>query len=355
MTPTTLTERPRITFPTVEDRTATQPAEHRGLARDQVRLLVAGSTVEHARFRELPSHLKPGDVVVINTSATRAGEIDATTDERPIVVHVSTALDDGDWVVELRSSPDAATSVLDAQAGSAVHLAGGVDLTLLRPYPHEGSSPTGRGNRLWRARVSRGTDLGRHLERHGRPIQYGYLERPFPLSDYQTVFSQHPGSAEMPSAGRPFTHEVITCLIARGVQVAPITLHTGLSSQEAGEAPQPEWFEVPSSTADLVNSARAGGGRVVAVGTTVTRALESSVDDDGQVRASSGWTSRVVTPANPPQVVNGLITGWHDPMASHLLLIEAVAGVDLAQRAYDAATAGGYLWHEFGDSALLLP
>ncbi len=128
-----------------------------------------------------------------------------------------------------------------------------------------------------------------------------------------------------------------------------------MSSQEAGEAPQPEWFEVSPTVARLVNATRAEGGRVIAVGTTVTRALESAAADDGTVLPRSGWTSRVVSRDDPPRVVTGLITGWHDPEASHLLLVEAVAGEGLSQRAYDEASRGGYLWHEFGDSALLLP
>ncbi len=158
----------------------------------------------------------------------------------------------------------------------------------------------------------------------------------------------------MPSAGRPFTDALVTRLVARGVGVVPITLHTGFSSQEAGEAPQPEWYDVPEATARLVTSTAAAGGRVVAVGTTVTRALESAADADGRVTARRGWTERVVTPADPPRVVDGLVTGWHDPGASHLLLVEAVAGPELTQAAYDAASAERYLWHEFGDAALLL-
>ena len=164
-----------------------------------------------------------------------------------------------------------------------------------------------------------------------------------------------PGSAEMPSAGRPFTATLITRLVARGVSVAPMTLHTGVSSQEAGEAPQPERFEVGAHTARLANAARESGHRVVAVGTTVTRALESAVDADGRVVARSGWTERVVTPRQPPLVVTGLVTGWHDPQASHLLLVEAVAGAALTQRAYDEAVRERYWWHEFGDAGLFLP
>jgi S-adenosylmethionine:tRNA ribosyltransferase-isomerase len=158
----------------------------------------------------------------------------------------------------------------------------------------------------------------------------------------------------MPSAGRPFTARLVTRLVTRGIRIAPITLHTGVSSQEAGEGPQPEWFDVPASTAALVNSTRAEGGRVVAVGTTATRALESTTSR-GVAIARRGWTERVISPADPPQLVDGLITGWHDPEASHLLLVEAVAGVELTQAAYDAAVREGYRWHEFGDSALLLP
>jgi len=348
-----LEERSSIHFDPAADATAPAPAETRGLSREDVRLLVATPAgVTHARFRDLPDHLRAGDLVVVNDSATMPGELDAVGAAGPVVVHLATPLDDGTWVVELRTAPVAARAVLDAEIG-ARFASGAVEMTLLESYPPTGSSPTGRGNRLWRAAV-RGP-LEDHLRAHGRPIGYGYLARRYPLSAYQTVFATRPGSAEMPSAGRPFTHRLVTRLVSQGVAIAPITLHTGLSSQEAGEAPQPERFSVPAATAALVNAVRAGGGRVVAVGTTVTRALESAVTHDGTVVARSGWTERVVTPAEPARVVTGLVTGWHDPHASHLLLVEAVAGHDLTQQAYEAAVSEHYLWHEFGDSALLLP
>jgi S-adenosylmethionine:tRNA ribosyltransferase-isomerase len=327
------------------------------MARDEVRLLVARDDgVVHARFRDLPTFLTPGDLVVVNNSATLAAECDAVLRGRgPVVVHAATRLDDGTWVLELRESPDAARALLDAAVGDEVELLGACTLTLLEPYPREASSPTGHGNRLWRAAVSGRVPLERHLVRHGRPIAYGYLDHAYPLPDYQTVFATRPGSAEMPSAARPFTTDLVTALIARGVGVAAVTLHTGVSSQEAGEAPQPEWFEVSPVVARLVNATLAEGGRVVAVGTTVTRALESAAGPDGLVARASGWTTRVVSRDDPPRVVTGLVTGWHDPQASHLLLVESVAGPHLTQRAYAAAEASGYLWHEFGDSALLLP
>ena len=330
---------------------APRPAEARGLARDEVRLLVATPDgLSHGRFRDLPEHLRAGDVLVVNTSATVAAEVDADLDGSPVVLHVAHRLDDGDRVVELRTAPDASRYLLDARAGDAVRV-GDVRLVLRGPWPGQASSPTGNGNRLWRASV-RG-DLDRQLDWNGRPIAYGYLDQRYPLADYQTVFGTRPGSAEMASAGRPFTHELVTRLVTAGVQLAPVTLHTGVSSQEAGEAPGPEWFEVTPTSARTINQARADGGRVVAVGTTATRAVESTVRGSSVV-AGRGWTDRVVTPAAPPRVIDGLVTGWHDPMASHLLLVEAVAGARLTQAAYDAAVAEGYLWHEFGDSALLL-
>lgn len=347
---TLLTETPTITFAASDF--APRPAEARGLARDDVRLLVGTPHgIDHVRFRDLPDHLRAGDVLVVNDSATVPGEVDATLEGAAVVLHVAARLDEDERVVEVRSAPDAARAVLDAGPGDVVQ-AGDVCLTLLAPWPTgAASSPTGRGNRLWRARVA--GPLDGLLARRGRPIAYGYLDGRYPLAAYQTVFGRRPGSAEMASAGRPFTEALVTRLVGSGVLFAPVTLHTGVSSQEAGEAPGPEWFEVSPTTARLVEAARAGGGRVIAVGTTATRAIESAVVD-GAVTASRGWTSRVVTPGDPPRVVDGLVTGWHDPQASHLFLVEAVAGRALTQAAYDAAVARGYLWHEFGDSALLL-
>ncbi len=363
-----LAEHPTTYFPEPVDATAPGPPESRGVQRDQVRLLVARPDgVRHRVFRDVPDELEPGDLVVVNNSATVAAEIDATLVSGPprltsstggvrdVVLHAASRLGEETWVVELRTAPHAARAVLDARAGDVVAMGVGpaLRIALLAGYPADGSSPTGTGNRLWRARVV--GDLRRHLDRYGRPVAYGYLDRRYPLTTYQSVFSTVPGSAEMPSAGRPFTDALLTRLAAKGVGVAPITLHTGLSSQEAGEAPQPEWYDVSDPTARLVAHTLRQGGRVVAVGTTVTRALESAYDATGLAAGASGWTDRVVTPAQPPRVVTGLITGWHDPQASHLLLVEAVAGSELTQRAYDAAVAEGYRWHEFGDSALLLP
>lgn len=341
-----------VRFSVPEGSDATRPPERRGLPRDEVRLLVVSPNgVRHQRFRDLPEMLGPGDLVVVNTSATVPAAVDATTRDgsvRPL--HVSTSLDDGDWVVELRAAdnggPDRAT--VD---GQELKLPGGVLLRLGAGYPDEAEPAP----RLRRATPIPAVGRITYLQRHGRPIRYGYVDDAYPIEDYQTVYASVPGSAEMASAGRPFTRRLLVELVARGVTVAPVVLHAGVSSPEAHEPPSDEWFEVPPDTARLVCSARRAGRRVVAVGTTVTRALESATSPYGCVHATSGWTHLVLGPDRPARVVNGLITGLHAPEASHLLLLEAVAGRELVSSAYDAAVQEHYLWHEFGDSTLFLP
>ena len=315
-----------------------------------MRLLVASrSGVEHTRFDRLGDYLAPGDLLVVNTSATLAAAIDGMrADGRPVTVHFATALDDGTWVVEIRPRTNATGPVADTYGGDVIDLPDGVRLHV------DSAHPTGQ-TRLWRSRIGVEGPIAAYLARHGRPIRYGYVPRVYPLAQYQTVFAQEPGSAEMPSAGRPFTAKLVVRLITRGVLIAPITLHTGVSSQDPGEPPQPERLRVPAATARLVNLTHASGSRVVAVGTTVTRALESAANPGGTVRERTGWTDLVLGPDHPARVVDALITGWHAPGASHLELLRAVAGTRLVQHAYDAAVAAGYLWHEFGDSCLLLP
>jgi len=342
--------------------------------RDGVRLLVATADgIRHARFCQFGEFLAEGDLVVVNASATLAAAVDGERAGVPVGVHFSAELDDGAWVVEVRPAGMSTGPVAGLRPGEVIGLADGVALVL------DGPRPAGQ-DRLWRAEPRAGQPregqprggqpreallravqsrieggAAAYLARHGRPIRYAYVPRQWPLAEYQTVFGREPGSAEMPSAGRPFTAEVVIDLVTRGVALAPIVLHTGVSSQEPGEPPQPERFRVPESTARLVNATRAAGGRVVAVGTTVTRALESAAEPDGTVRARSGWTDLVLGPERPARVVNGLVTGWHAPGASHLALLTAVAGSELVGRAYAEALRQGYRWHEFGDSCLLLP
>ncbi|MFH9888062.1 S-adenosylmethionine:tRNA ribosyltransferase-isomerase [Streptomyces luteogriseus] len=339
-----------------QELSARVPVEQRGpgLERDAVRMLVSrGAEVAHHTFRELPLLLRAGDLLVVNTSATLAAAVDGWTGHARVVVHFSTRGDDGRWAVELREPDGRGTTRARAggPAGRDVRLPGGVGLVLEEPL-------SGRGERLWWARVS-GPGVPGLLREHGRPIRYAYTERDQPLSAYQTVFAlpsaDGTGSAEMPSAARPFTARLVTELVSRGVRFAPVTLHTGVASAEAHEPPYPERFEVPEASARLIEATRAGGGRVVAVGTTAVRAVESAVGADGAVRACAGWTDLVVTPEHGVRVVDGLLTGLHEPQASHLLMLEAIAGRVAVERGYEAALQGRYLWHEFGDVHLVLP
>ena len=324
---------------------AREPAEARGLRRDDVRLLVAEDStgrIAHRRFRDLPDLLEPGDVLVVNTSGTLAAAIPGRRpDGATVEVHLSTRLPGGLWIVEPRRT--------ESHGGDVVELPRGGRVELLAPYPVEG------GRRLWVATLQTPAPLVPYLEANGKPIRYDYVPRDWPLEVYQTVFVTEPGSAEMPSAARPFTVEVVTALVARGVVFAPVLLHTGVSSLEDHEPPFAEAYRVPASTARLVNQARAAGGRVIAVGTTAVRALETVTDDRGTVHPGEGWTELVVTPERGVRAVDGLITGWHEPKASHLLMLEAIAGRELLERSYAAALDAGYLWHEFGDSHLILP
>jgi S-adenosylmethionine:tRNA ribosyltransferase-isomerase len=327
---------------------AHEPPEARGLARDDVRLLVASRSEEsiaHARFSELPAVLAPGDLLVVNTSATLAAAVPARrADGSPAELRFSTPdpTTPGRWVVELRSADG--TRPVAARPYELLRLPGGAAAEVEAPYAD--------GERLWIARIDGVPEL---LARHGHPIRYGYVPAEWPLEAYQTAFALEPGSAEMPSAGRPFTPELVTRLVAGGVHVAPVTLHCGVSSPERHEPPYPERYAVPEATARLVNAVRWWGGRIIAVGTTVVRALETVAAPDGSVIAGAGWTGLTIGPERDLRVIDGLITGWHEPEASHLALLEAVAGPGLLARSYAEALEHGYLWHEFGDSHLVLP
>jgi S-adenosylmethionine:tRNA-ribosyltransferase-isomerase (queuine synthetase) len=324
---------------------AHDPPEARGIARDGVRMLVsrgASGEISHHAFRDLPGLLLPGDLLVVNNTATLPAQV--RVPGSGLAVHFSTPLPDGAWLVELREIKGK-ISIQNGRGypGQAICLPSGAVLTL--EYK--------AGSRLWRARLS--VAVLPYLLGHGVPIRYSYVRRDWPLSAYQTVFARLPGSAEMPSASRPFTGPVVAELASRGVLIAPITLHTGVSSLEADEDPYPEPYDVPPVTAQLVNQVRANGGRVIAAGTTVVRALETAAGRDGRVAPSAGWTSHVVTPRTGVAAVDGLLTGLHEPRSSHLRMLAAFAGEELLSRCYEAAAGLGYLWHEFGDVHLLLP
>jgi len=342
-----------VAFDLPRDHEATEPAEIRGTGRDDVRLMVAGGaggTITHRRFSDIVEVLAPGDLVVVNTSGTIPAALDAErSDGTRLRFHLSTRLPGRRWLAELRI-PDGVGSrpFPDGRVGEVLSLPDGARARLIDAW-----APA--DHRLWVATIDVEMPLAAYLAAHGAPIRYGHVSQAWPLAAYRTVYAGEDGSAEMPSAGRAFTPELITALVAKGVGVAPVVLHTGVSSPEAHEAPAPEWFRMPAATSRWVDATRQAGGAVVAVGTSVVRALETQADLDGRVHAGEGWTELVIGPERGVRVVDGLLTGWHEPQASHLRLLEAVAGRSFLRRCYREALDHGYLWHEFGDLCLLLP
>jgi S-adenosylmethionine:tRNA ribosyltransferase-isomerase len=330
--------------PPPELREAERPPEERGLRRDHVLMLVAdpaAGSLHHGHFDELPELLGPGDVLVVNTSRTLPAALPArAADGTRVLLHLSTPApgeQPGRWIVELRTNDGRRRG---GHAGQRLQLPAGAEAELLAGH---------LGSRLWVADLRLGgRDLLDYLEAHGRPIRYWHAAGGWPLEAYQNVYANEPGSAEMPSAGRAFTPELITGLVAAGIDVAPLVLHTGVSSLETGETPHPEWYRVPRFTAKRIELARSLGGRAIAVGTTVVRALESAS------RRSAGWTDLVIEPDTPITALDGLLTGFHDADSSHLAMLEAIAGRDLLERSYEEAARAGYLRHEFGDLHLIL-
>ncbi len=331
---------PEFTLP--PELEAHEPPEARGLARDAVRLLVTHrdtGRIIHRRFTDLPDVLRPGDLLVVNDSATLPAALTAHRgDGAAVALHLSTGLTASLWIVEPRQTRVDSGEVLTLPAGGIARL--------LALYP--GSQ------RLWLAQLQLPEPPLAYLMRVGRPITYPYVRGEWPLAMYQTAYAREPGSAEMPSAGRAFTREVLARAAARGIGLARITLHTSVASLERDEPPIEEWYRVPPETVAAIDSARHAGGRVIAVGTTVIRALESAADPRGRVVPSQGWTDLVITPSREIRTVDGLLTGFHEPRASHLAMLAAFAGRAHLEDAYRAALEARYLWHEFGDLHLIL-
>jgi S-adenosylmethionine:tRNA ribosyltransferase-isomerase len=320
---------------------ATAPPERRGIERDAVPMLVTQRSAglhRHARFRDLPAFLAPGDVLVVNDSATMPAALTATrSNGERLQLHVSTRIDSRVWMAEPRAKVTPGERLRLPHGGSAVTIA-----------PVDPERP-----RLWYVSFELPLPMPEYLAAAGEPIRYRYVSQPFPLSDYQTMFAREPGSAEMPSAARPFTPRVVDALTRRGIAIETITLHCGVSSFEAPERPATERYTVPHATAEAVNAARRDGRRVIAVGTTVVRALESAVVD-GSVVASSGWTDLVIDELHPIQTADGLLTGFHEPAGTHLWIVESFLNRALLDSAYAEAANRAYRYHEFGDVHLII-
>jgi S-adenosylmethionine:tRNA ribosyltransferase-isomerase len=339
---------------------ASEPPEARGLKRDEVRLMIShylNDQVEHSQFRDISRFLQAGDVLVINTSGTMNAALNVNrADGTALELHLSTHLPADLWIVEARR-PDGETTkpFYGIIPGEILTLPGDASATLHVPYSPDRSQVPNSSPRLWIATLKLSGTLGEYLDQYGFPIRYSYVRQGWPLDYYQTVYATERGSAEMPSAGRAFTAELITKLIANGIQIAPLILHTGVASLESHEPPYEEYYRVPPETARLVNQARAACKRIIAVGTTVVRTLETVTDTDRVTHPGEGWTRLIVTPERGIRAVDAMLTGMHEPKASHLAMLEALAGRHHLQVAYAEALQARYLWHEFGDLHLILP
>lgn len=335
----------------------TTPTEERRLPRDATRLMISdrsNNKIVHSNFNHIASFLEAGDVLIVNTSATLNAALKTTLPNgREGRVHLSTPLENNDWLVEIRQVVDKDTKrYYDLKSNQTFELEGGGKLELIAPFYNK--TDESDHIQLWKVAFILPISTDAYLAQYGYPIKYFNIDKTYPLSYYQTVFAQHPGSSEMPSAGRAFTPELVTQLVLKGVQIAPILLHTGISSLEVDEAPYPEYFEVSDFSANLINKTKKENKRIIAVGTTAIRAIESAVNSSGQVESKKGMTNLYITPERGLTIVNGMLTGFHEPKASHLLMMEALADKEHLSLGYTAAVEQSYYWHEFGDLHLLL-
>ncbi|APR79263.1 S-adenosylmethionine:tRNA ribosyltransferase-isomerase [Minicystis rosea] len=318
-------------------------------------------TLRDGHVRDLPELLRAGDLLVVNDSATLPASLRGVTGNGAPVEARLAGAGEGDDVFRavLFGAGDHRTRTEDRApppvlfAGDRIAFGPGLAATIARVSPISSRlvdlAFDTKGAALWTA-----------LYRQGRPVQYAYVAAPLELWHTQTRYGSRPWSAEMPSAGRPLGWSLILEAIRRGVTIARLTHAAGLSSTGDplldAALPLPERFDIPEETVRAIAETRARGGRVIAVGTTVARALEGSAAlHDGTVMAGEGVTDLVLDHTSRPRVVDGLLTGMHEPTASHFHLLEAFASPALLRRAHAHAEEIGYLGHEFGDSTLVLP
>jgi S-adenosylmethionine:tRNA ribosyltransferase-isomerase len=347
-----------FTFVLPPELSAKEPPERRGIRRDQVRLLVidrATGNIEHSRFDKIDNYLRKNDLLVFNSSRTlpasmRGCECGAT--HGPCMeVRLAEHLADDCWLALLLCEQGDPFGC-GLREGMQIDFAEGLNAKVMARDENI--------RRLWKLRFSiSGTQLVDLIYRLGKPIRYEYVSAPWDLDYYQTVYAKEPGSAEMPSAGRAFTWRLLLDLKRRGIDTAYIVLHTGLSSymDDALDAQHPaseEEYFVSAATAEKINRARKNGGRIIAVGTTVVRALESVVDPSGRASEKQGYTRLKIDNRHRLKTVDGLLTGLHEPQASHLDLLSAFLPAEKIRAAYEEAIQRKYLWHEFGDLNLIL-
>jgi S-adenosylmethionine:tRNA ribosyltransferase-isomerase len=327
-------------------------------------LLLDAASGEYAdrHIADLADLLAPGDLLVLNDAATLPGSLRGLGPRgEPIELRLTgqstpprwTAVlfGAGDWRVPTERRPPAPALRL----GDALSFGDGEERLTARVAARSARSP-----RLLEVEFDRsGEALFRALYHWGRPVQYSYLQKDLDLWDVQNAYASRPWAAEQPSAGRPLRFGVLLALIRRGVEVCTLTHAAGLSSSGDPELdaalPLPERYDLPERTVEAVSRALARGRRVVAVGTSVARALEGNAAQHGGVlHSGADETGLLIGPGFRPQVVDALLTGLHDPVGTHFALLQAFASRPQLERAYRHAQEAGYLWHELGDSMLIL-
>jgi S-adenosylmethionine:tRNA ribosyltransferase-isomerase len=345
------------------------PATHPPGVRELVRLLLVDEArfeVRDSAFGEIVQILQPGDLLVVNDAATLPaalhGQVWIDGDAHAIELRLlgPRAGADGDrrWRCVLFGAGDWRTDTDERPAppllepGMVIELLGAGRATVVSRDPASA--------RLVELCFEHGGPaLYAQLYAVGRPIQYSHLDRDEQLWSFQTVFAGRPWAAEMPSAGRPLTAAMLAALRRRNIEVARLTHAAGLSAtgdaQLDARLPLPERYELPPETAAASPRAHDRGGRVIAVGTTVVRALESAARAGLLMQGGGGETELIITAETPRLVVDGLLTGMHGPGESHYRLLRAFTSKALLERAWTLALELGYRSHEFGDLALLLP
>jgi S-adenosylmethionine:tRNA ribosyltransferase-isomerase len=336
---------------------ADRPPERRGTARDRVRLLVLNrntAKVIHTRFDRITEFLGPGDLLVFNSSRTLPAALRGTLkgSQLKIETRLAELLPDGNWLALLLSQSGKTAAEFVAK-GSVLDFGAGLNCEVLKQDQ--------RIPRLWKLRFSTSeTEFLDLVYRVGEPIRYDHLSAPWRLSYYQNVYALQPGAAEMASAGRPFTWRLLLLLRNQGIESASITLHTGLSSYlddefDRRQVASEEEYWISEEAAEKINRAKHSGRRIMAIGTTVVRALESiAAETGGDVIACHRYTQLHIKAGYRLKIVSSLLTGLHEPEASHLDLLAAFVPPRAIYAAYLEAIQQRYLWHEFGDLNLIL-
>ena len=317
---------------------------------------LATGSIEQRSPRDLPELLQPGDLLVFNDAATLPAALAGRSGGEPIELRLLGCDADGSWRAVALGAGDFRTPTEHRPPPPRLDVGARIDLGELSASVEQVLPPTPR---LLRVRFdARGADFWSRLYRAGRPVQYSHVPTALELWDVQTAYAAVPWAVEAPSAGHPFDAALLLAVRRRGIEVATITLGAGLSATGDPELdaalPLEERLAIPARTAQAVARARHAGKRIVAVGTSVVRGLESRALELGRVEAGEGSTRLRIGPGYRRQIVDGLLTGMHEPSESHYALLAAFAPRSLLDRARAQAEAAGYQGHEYGDACLLL-